>query len=136
MQNIIITFVFLFCFHFGFSQSMTISTKEVADCVWDQNKNEYIGKSKDYVSFFEFNDNNTMITHTNYSGVSGYLIQHYGMIDYGERKVLTYMVVNDFGREVEIVVDVEKGELKLFYKINDERHLEIYTINSVWGNDE
>lgn len=115
---------------------MTISTKEVADCVWDQNKNEYIGKSKDYVSFFEFNDNNTMITHTNYSGVSGYLIQHYGMIDYGERKVLTYMVVNDFGREVEIVVDVEKGELKLFYKINDERHLEIYTINSVWGNDE
>ena len=122
---------------FAFSQ-MHISTTVRRDFTWDEYKKAWTLTNTDeaYSSFFDFNKDMTMFTHTTSTIKSSYVIKSQNHEKDSEK--WEYDIVSDVGNEYYMVIDISKDSKTIGFvgtEKNGNKFLVLHGIKALWSDD-
>lgn len=115
---------------------INISTNLRQDFIWDEKKEEWtvFSTNEEELTFFEFNKEFTMFTHTTASIKSAYIIkssEHDETLDQYELDI-----VSDVGNEYFMIIDAKNNNLRFIYDHDGDLLMVHHTIKSLWSNED
>lgn len=117
-----------------FSQ-LSVSTDSRMDFSWDKEKEtwEFQNEDPEALTFFEFNEDFTMIKHTTSNTTSAYMIKSQEHDEEEGRNQYIFMVTSDVGNKYMMIYDVENGNIRFI--TGDFSSMIKYRIKSSWADE-
>jgi hypothetical protein len=113
--------------------NVSTDVKEYYD--WDNTKEEWVISSAEdpFFSFFEFNEDFTLLTHTTSDITSAYIIKSE---EYDEpRDQYTFEVVSDVGNEYLLIMDKNNNNIRFIGEDESGTYLVRFRIKKVWKGE-
>ena len=114
---------------------LNISTNLRQDGIWDEAKEEWtlISIDEEELTFFEFNKEFTMFTHTTPSMTSAYIIK--SLKENEEQYEYRLEVISDVGNKYLMIINYQNSSLRFFYKTAGDVVMVHHTIKQTWVED-
>ena len=129
--KIYFTFLFSLFFSVAFAQ-MSISTNQREDAVWDKETKDWkmVSVNEESATFFEFNEELTMFTHTTKTIQSGYLIKSQEFDK--EENTYELVVMSDVGNKYYVTLNIEAKTIEFLAKKKGEIYRVKHSIKHLW----
>ena len=132
------SFYFFVCIFFlsqNVSSQLHISTNLRMDFTWDEVKDDWNFESQDEESmtFFEFNEELTLVKHVTSTMTSAYLIKSYMHDEEDGRDQYVYKIMSDVGNKYMMIVDLKNQNLR--FVSDDLSYMVKHRIKASWTDD-
>ena len=127
--------LFTFFISINVTAQLHISTNLRMDFSWDEVKDDWKFESQDdeSMTFFEFNEDLTLVKHVTSSITSAYLIKSYIHDEEDERDQYIYKIMSDVGNKYMMIVDLKNKNLRF---ISDDLTFMVkHRIKATWTDD-
>jgi hypothetical protein len=135
MKKIILILVAIFVTYLSNAQ-MHISANSREDYIWSKEKDNWVEEGKEETSntLFDFNKEQTILTHTTATITTTYYIKSF-KVDL-EKNILKYGVVSDVGDKYLCILDAKNENIRFVREGKDKtQRLIRYTIKKIWFDD-
>lgn len=117
------------------SAQLYISTNSRTEFVWDELNSEweFEGQDDESSTFFEFNEDFTLVKHTTATLTSTYIIKSVEYDDSNDSDQYLFEVISDVGNKYIMIHDLKGDNIRFI--ANDGKRLVRFSIKSAWKDE-